>query len=335
MNLADNKVPLSKLQTHITDEIDYFICCASFEERSMSLAKAIGPEKIKKAIICINEDYASPAKKNILGLKEVFISNAEILSIHTNDPLLVADRFSEILNKASFLASRTIFVDITTFSHEELLILVRLLRNLPNHPKILAGYTGARDYAIGLSNEQKWLSRGVDDIRSVLGYPGSLVPSKKLHLIVLAGFESERAEKLIEAYDPAVISLGIGEPSASISQNHYNLNSFFHNKLLDFVQTTTTVISSVENFKFSCVDPSSTQRTVIKQVQKFPEYNVVVAPMNTKISTLGAAFAVFEEESIQLSYAHPSSYNTDNYSSAGDDCRLFDLTPKLASALPA
>ena len=330
-----SKIPLDDLRQSISGNIDLFICCASFEERSQSLARAIGPERVGRAVICVNEDYAVPASKNISQLKELYRANHEIISIRTDAPLLAADRFSDLLSEASIRSAATIFVDITTFTHEQLLILVRLLRDAPNRHRILAGYTGASQYAIDLPDDQKWLSQGVDDIRSVLGYPGNLLPSQKLHLIVLAGFESERAEKLIEAYDPAVISLGIGVQSASISDQHYATNEVFHKRLLEFVKTMSTVAGKVDKFEFSCIDPRSTQRTIIEQAKKFSEYNTVIAPMNTKISTLGAAFAAFEDESLQVCYAHPSAYNTDNYSSPSTDCRLLELTTDLAAVIPA
>lgn len=324
-----SKIPLDELRQSIPGNIDLFICCASFEERSQSLARAVGPDRVDRAIIFVNEDYATPASKNISKLKELYHANHEIVPIRTDDPLLAADGFSNVLSESSLRSSSTIFVDITTFTHEQLLILIRLLREAPNRHRVLAGYTGANQYAIDLPDDQKWLSQGVDDIRSVLGYPGNLAPSKKLHLIVLAGFESERAAKLIEAYDPAVISLGLGERVASISDTHFKTNAVFHMRLLELAQTMSTVVGKVEQFQFSCVDPRNTQRTIIEQAKKFPEYNTVVAPMNTKISTLGTALAAFEEESLQVCYAHPLAYNTDKYSSPSTVCRLFDLTGDL------
>ena len=96
-----------------------------------------------------------------------------------------------------------------------------------------------------------------------------------------------------------------------------------------------TVVSKVEQFQFSCVDPRNAKRAIIEQAKKFPEHNTVLAPMNTKVSTLGAALAAFEEESLQVCYAHPSAYNTATYSLPGLDCRLFDLTADLDSVTPA
>ncbi|MEC4889749.1 MAG: hypothetical protein RI101_06765 [Nitrospira sp.] len=323
------KISLAELHNYAPDKIDLFIGCASFEKRSQSLARAITPNRVGHAVFCVNEDYAESASKNIEALKNLYPSKHEILNIRTDAPLLAADHFSETLAAAPIISGGTIFVDITTFTHEQLLILIRILRNSVHRFKIIAGYTGASQYATDLPDEQKWLSKGVDDIRSVLGYPGNLLPSRKLHLVVLAGFESERAEKVIEAYDPAIISLGIGEQSASISKEHHATNAVFHRKLLELVEKKATVIAKVEQFQFSCIDPLDTRRTILEQAKKFPGHNTVIAPMNTKISTLGTALAAFEEESLQVCYAHPKAYNTHTYSLPGSDCRLFDLTDEL------
>ena len=42
--------------------------------------------------------------------------------------------------------------------------------------------------------------------------------------------------------------------------------------------------------------------------------NTVIAPLNTKISTIGADLAALENENIQLAYAKPNIYNVDGYS---------------------
>ena len=41
--------------------------------------------------------------------------------------------------------------------------------------------------------EAKWLSRGIGEVRSILGYSGTLKPSRSNLLIVIVGYEYERA----------------------------------------------------------------------------------------------------------------------------------------------
>ena len=60
---------------------------------------------------------------------------------------------------------------------------------------------------------EKWLSKGVKEIRSVLGFPGEILPSRKNHLIVLTGYEYERAKTIIDILQPYSLALGFGEAS--------------------------------------------------------------------------------------------------------------------------
>ena len=45
-----------------------------------------------------------------------------------------------------------------------------------------------------------------------------------MRLIVLVGFEWERAQRLIEAYDPVELSLGIGRQVDAIEDQHFLKN---------------------------------------------------------------------------------------------------------------
>jgi hypothetical protein len=172
----------------------------------------------------------------------------------------------------------------------------------------------------------RWLSKGVAEVRSVLGYPGEFFPSRKTHLIVLVGFEHERASKLVEIYEPNILSLGYGKAGSETSQKHYSANRNYHKLVREAVATYTTV----REFEFSCSNPWDAKKAILAQVATTPDHNVVVAPMNTKISTVGCALAAVENQTIQLSYAKAMSYNYQQYSVGGTMCYLFEV-PELFS----
>ena len=79
---------------------------------------------------------------------------------------------------------------------------------------------------------------------------------------------------------------------------------------------------------FSCSNPWETKESILEQIKKYGDDNTVIAPMNTKISTIGAAIASWEEEKIQICYAQAIRYNYANYSTPGDTCYVFEL-PEL------
>jgi hypothetical protein len=86
----------------------------------------------------------------------------------------------------------------------------------------------------------------------------------------------------------------------------------------------------VSEFQFACLDPVVTKDAIERQVARSSAYNTIVAPLNTKVSTLGVALAAFENDSIQLCYAPVEQYNLDSYSRPSDDCLVFQI-PMVAS----
>lgn len=78
-----------------------------------------------------------------------------------------------------------------------------------------------------------WLSKGVRIIRSVVGYSGDMSPIKDLLLIILVGFEYERAQTLIEVFEPNKLYLGMALPTDSHNKllSEINLRNF--DKLLE------------------------------------------------------------------------------------------------------
>jgi hypothetical protein len=86
--------------------------------------------------------------------------------------------------------------------------------------------------------------------------------------------------------------------------------------------------TNVLEFTFSCSDPEATRDALRKQVFLSPGHNILIAPLNTKISTLGAALLALENDAIQLCYATAHHYNEARYSTPGDYCFYF------ATALP-
>lgn len=318
------KYNLESLAEAAETKADVFICSTSFEERCLSIPTHLDPEQFKKVLVCEYEDYSKIEEKYTQEINDHFVGKAEKVVLSTRNPILTADNLSDALDSLSTIEGWSAVIDITTFSHEALLILLGLLQQRKKWNKILFAYSEAEEYAVGLEGKEKWLSKGVDDIRSILGFPGKVLPSKKIHLVVLVGFGSERAEKLIEAYEPSILSLGLSERTESIREDHHDVNAAFYKRVRKFAENMMAQDSAIRKFSFSCKDPLKTQIAVEKEISLLSEYNTVIAPMNNKISTIGVALAAIRNEAIQLCYAHPSYYNIEGYSSPSNECILID-----------
>lgn len=305
-------------------KVDLLICCASFEERSLSIPKAVGVDRAGAAIIAVNETYMGAVREGLTKLETIFSSKSQRLIVSSTDPIKSADNIAQTIGPCLAGPPVRILLDITTFTRESLLILLAYFRrSLRACDKLYLAYAHAADYSIGDPVESKWLSKGVLDIRSVLAFPGMMVPSKKTHMIILVGFEDDRALEMIRNSEPSFISLGLGDERDEGTTPHQPTNEHRFKKLR-------SILGHVDEFRFQAYDPMATKTALEAQAALHPECNVLVAPMNTKISTVGAAIFAFENPDVQLCYATTLVYNVANYSSPGKDYYLFEI-PRLGT----
>jgi hypothetical protein len=320
---------LKNINKVLPKRIDIFICSSSFEDRSLTIVKHIDINRIKHAIVCTNEDQKDIVGKNAIKIHKLF-SKATFAKFDTNNPLTIADSLAAEINSFETTKQLNYVIDITTFTHEALLIICKLVSILKKRgDMIFFVYNSAKEYSYQTKTvEEIWLTKGLRDIRTVLGYPGKFKAYQKLHLLVLVGYEIERAKQLIQSYEPAVLSLGIGSKNASIAEELYSINKAKYTNLK-------VIYKDVQEFGFSCTNPVDTVLAIESQISKYSDYNVVVSPMNNKISTLGCALFSLVRPSVQLISSRANIYNT-SYSKASEYFYVFEyssLIKNLKSAL--
>ncbi|MEO9340995.1 hypothetical protein ABFT80_26700 [Mesorhizobium sp. SB112] len=306
------QLALSELRHEIGSRFDLFICAASYEGRCLSAPMSVEDGRFKKVIILKNEDVADPGAENAKRLVEHFkLSGASVVTITKSIAIRTADQIAKQIDSCQPIAAAKICVDTTCMTHEALLILLSLLRHIFadqfSHIRFL--YVPAKEYDPGTPDAEKWLSRGIKDVRSVLGYPGKLLPSRRNRLLVLVGFEVNRTSSLINVYEPASLQLGYG--SDALNPEHQRVNRQKFDRLVEMHPL-------AGSFEFSPADAYSVRDAILKDAYQHSDLNLIVAPMNTKISTVGAALAVMERPEIQLCYASASTYNSENYSLPDD-----------------
>ncbi len=317
------RIRVVDLVREVGDSIDLFLCCGSFESRSLSAGLSLIPDGVKFAIVAEHEDFHRHVAANTAKLKAHFGSASEILKLDTRSPIRSADRLAECLRKVPGPYPKRILFDTTTFTHETLIIAAEvILRTFGELGQLKCVYTIADEYDPGQPDDVKWLSKGISEIRSVLGFPGAILPGRGLHLVLLHGFEEERSKSLIARYEPDVLSLGTPLVNSYTAARHSGRNLRVHEEILRYAQI---AVSEVNEFDFCATDHFECRDAILKQAEIKTGFNTVVAPMNTKISTLGVMLAGRANERIQICYVQPSTYNVDNYSRPSDELYVFDL----------
>ncbi|MDP4236203.1 MAG: hypothetical protein Q8919_07150 [Bacteroidota bacterium] len=306
-----------------TKDIDVFISCASFEDRYITVPQLATDFCPKERIFFFNANELPIISKNAEKLCGLNLQSSKRIALNSEDPLFTCDQFENFFYD---MIQRypdkkpNLLVECTTFTHEAILILLKLIdlkRNLLGN--IYVSYVGAKEYSYNIrDNKDKWLSTGVKSIRTILGYSGYTDPMRKNHLIILFGFESERTKQIIDEYQYEYITLGFGSDSMQIE--HQKINRERHQKLL-------LEYPNAKQFSFTLLDPIETKNQILQYLStdNYRLMNNVIAPMNNKISTIGAGLAGIEDPNIQLAYAQANIYNIDGYASASDDLFLYEI----------
>lgn len=292
-------------------KFELFICCSSFEERCLTIAENLDKVQLENVKICHFENNYEISDINCNKLSDLFLKTKnEIVTLKKHDPIHNYNRFSEIVKTLS--DGNRVAIDITTFTRENLLILLRIIFLHEVNLDVYFYYTPSSIYSSDINLNDCWLSKGVKEIRSVFGYPGDFSPLKDFLLIVLTGFEYERAQTLIDIYEPSKILLGRALIVNSINESLANLNDTNYCKLK-------IKNPSSDDFQFSCIDINKTKDEILRLIDVYQNtYNIVIAPMNNKISTLAVGLAAMENPIVQVCYASTNQYNINGYSSATD-----------------
>lgn len=315
---------ISELYHSITQKYDLFICFNSFEKRCVSIASHLPIDKFAAALILTNKVHFENEEENLQKLSSLFSEKGTVVQLDLSSPVDIADKIIEQLNEKIFsLEKKRVFVDITTFTHESLLILFAIFKEKYSEAEIICGYNNAKAYSSDKTDiESKWLSRGIGEVRSVLGYPGNLKPSQDNLLMVIVGYEFERAARIIDAISPDYLSIGYNIENNATTEKDRDANMGYARLLKEmaayFEQTTDFVV------------PSNNPYAAFKAMQEKldaigDKINVTIVPMNNKLSTLGVALIGLANPEIQICYAPALIYNTSSYSIPGDSCYLFSF----------
>jgi hypothetical protein len=323
-----NKILLENLKEYISGNNNILMIGLGFDQRCLSVLHNFPLGKAKQCVGISNAAWSDFNKIYINEFSKVAGEKAQIVGENALSILDIADNLRDYIATLTKLPDHSIVIDVTSLSHELVVILFGILNSLDLLEKVTLLYVGASEYSFNTSSDTVWLSRGVCSIRSILGFPGTMLPSKKLHLIVFAGFEVERAKEVIMQYEPSSLSIGLGHIEQSVSKNHYDKNKLFFDRLNSFIKDQDEYNQDIQHFEFSCVNPYETKRQLlehIKNLKNSSDKNIVICPLNTKLSTVGVALTALEKPEIQICYAEPEEYNTEGYSKPGSEVTVISL----------
>ncbi|WP_442496840.1 hypothetical protein [Methylobacter sp. sgz302048] len=302
------------LKAELHQPIDLLMGCISYESRCLSIPTALENSDIQYLSYFKVREFSKASSNNEDKLKVLFNDKLTISEYSNHNPIEFSNFCIDQLDRVYADIGRplNIVLDISTFTRDALIMVIGMLFYKQEYiDQLSLIYMPASK----MSNE--WLSRGFRNVRSVLGFPGKRSSLKPLHVVIMTGFELDRAKYIIDEYEPDLISIGVGKCEESINPEFYERNQKFVNVLSNFYA------SRINNFCFSLIDPIKVATELAEYLSQFKEYNTVIAPLNNKVSTVGAALYGLKHEESQICYLPVEEYNTKNYSEP-DNVVYFD-----------
>lgn len=304
------------------------VSCLSFEERSLVVPELLAGTKLRRWLCILNEDIETDitdAQKRAAAIAVKAGISIEFLNASKRDPVILAD--SMILTAATVSNDLTWIADITTMTHEMLFVIVAAADEIVEPWKDLQLiYNVAAQYSGDDETHSKWISRGIREVRSVIGYPGTWSPGEPTTLVALPGFDTERMRRVVEDVEPDRLIVGIACPTGERHPWSAEKNRLIAERLL--------ATRDGHTFDYTALHPLAAIDAVLAQARDLTG-NVLLAPLNSKISSVAIAALARRRSDWQICYAPALVYNP-NYATPSDTfltCSLAAITTHVEMAL--
>lgn len=231
--------------------------------------------------------------------------------------------------------SGDVIIDATCLPRELLgMILFALSVRRDRLGRIEVCYTSAPKEVTGgyatqnkdLRDDQRWLSKGVVAIRSILGFPGDFSSEKKRHVIAFAGHEFDRMLQVVEFLEPNIVSVSNEQENTSTVNGAAVISADVATKLRDKIAE--PIIRPV---KFSANSIDETFKGLGELKLNASLENIALIAMNTKLSFIGAALFALHRRKVRMMYAVPEIYNP-LYCVGAGEFKVHDITEKLKTS---
>ncbi|KQT03320.1 hypothetical protein [Rhizobium sp. Leaf386] len=306
------KIALGSLAEHYQHEQVFLVSRVSFESRSTVVAGELAKHPSCDGLAFISSDRSAQARRSLEDFQTHF-PLVELFELHRHNPIQTAATIFNALQIArQNEPGRKTLIDVSSFRREELLILIACLRSC----HLVPSDTLELIYVSAANMAPDWLTKNAVAHRSVIGFAGEIRPSLNTKLVVMMGFEVERARSIIETYEPAEVVLGMGRQNQSINDVLFTRNKQFFDDLDRQFE------GKAAQFEFSASDPAQTVKDLSRVLAEDTAANIILAPLNTKISTIGAGLFALAHPNVQIVYAEMSEYNEAAYSTIGDNAYI-------------
>jgi len=285
------------------NNFNVLITCASWEDRFTKGFDQINKTELSQVIIFYYKEYKDKTDLNRKYISEYCdekkIKHAEYLLSFEN-PALSWKTIYDTIDSLD-ISSKKLAVDITTMPRETIWIILSMLEK--KDAEIYYIYHRPKKY------NKEWLSRDPGRPRLVYKLSGLSKFGVSTILVIITGFDTERAKQLINHFEPEYTFLGVqkGDQYSNVAQNILKHEQEFEKN------------RNISLFKIDAYSDDHGYDTVLDQIKPYIENsNIIMTSLGPKLSAIALYRLHKVYEQISLAYAPSNEFNMEYSSGIGE-----------------
>lgn len=303
-------IELNQIDTIVpNNEDDIFILCASDEERCMgSISKLAEGYRAENFFLLEYTDPNPKREEQIKKITSAIRKRGNLIEnpIDEDNPLIgINSLLSKIQGYIQNIDKPRITFDFTTIMKWNLLLLLRGLEMNDTIKYVRFLYTEPLKYETDLINP---LSFGVREIFPIPTFTGSYDFSKESLLVILLGYEGDRALSLFEKVEPSECLLFIAAPP--YREEWRGMTEKMNAAIINLV-------GDDKKREIDARNPLLVSKCIKDELQKkeYSKFNHFIAPLGTKPQTLGLhLYLKSDPVNTIILYGRPLRHNSQFYS---------------------
>ena len=300
---------LTSLNPALGEETEIFIGCASFEDRCLGALRLLSPKyRFTHSYLCVYDDFNEARQPNFRAMTE---------TLHRHGPLSIVEAseenpsrsIPELLIQVRSLASKSearITLDVSTFTKRHLLLLLHALDDAGLWQSLRILYTEPKEYVADLYVP---MSMGIKEVAPIPGFTNLDPPDKPVLLLIMLGYEGDRAMALFQTIEPNETVLLVPRPA---------YRPEWEGRTEELNRQLVSLLGEDAIAYADSRDPLKV-KTALDSVlgTRYPtrDWTCLVSPLGTKPQTVGLySFWRENPDSCAVIYAQPLKHNERYYS---------------------
>ena len=300
---------LSSLDPADDVQSEVFIGCASFEDRCLgALSRFSSRYRFAHSYLCVYDDFSEARQSNVAAMTECLQGRGplSIVEVSEENP---SRSIGALLTQVRSLVSSSdarVTLDVSTFTKRHLLLLLHALDDAGLWKSLRLLYTEPKDYVVDMYLP---MSMGIKEVASIPGFTNVKPADKPVLLVIMLGYEGDRAMALFQNIEPNETVLLV--PSPAYRPEWEGRTEELNRQLISLLgQDAIAYADSRDPLKVK-----TALAGVIGTRYQTKDWTCLVSPLGTKPQTVGLySFWRENPDSCAVVYAQPLRHNEKYYS---------------------